>query len=187
VSTPLAVPFISIHTTRLTLEPVAERHADAMFAVLDDPQLYRYMLSEIPDSLTSLRERYRMLTRGLSPDGSEMWLNWIVVPREDGVPIGYVQATIPTGEASALLGWTIGRHAQGWGLARESVRALCDHLAAAGVTELHATIDSRNARSIGLAEALGFVREATFASDDVLDGVRGTDHSYVLRIQTTAP
>lgn len=178
---PASVPFIAIGTARLLLEPIAEGHAEGMFRVLDDPSLYRYMVSEIPTTLAWLRARYRVLSTGVSPDSSQLWLNWIVSRREDGAPIGYVQATIPLSLDHALLGWTIGRTAQGHGYARESIRAVCSHLMRNGVAELRATIDVRNAASIAVAESVGFVCEATAISEDVLDGVRGTDHHYVLR------
>ena len=175
--------FVTIGTTRLLLEPITEGHAEAMFSVLDDPPLYRYMLSEIPTNRASLRERYRLLSRGLSPDASQLWLNWIVSRLEDRVPIGYVQATIPLSLDHALMGWTIGRADQGRGYARESVRAICRHLICNGVAEIRATIDVRNTPSISLAQSIGFVRQATAISEDVLDGVRGSDHHYVLRRQ----
>jgi RimJ/RimL family protein N-acetyltransferase len=57
----------------------------------------------------------------------------------------------------------------------------CIHLMRNGMTEIRATIDVRNAPSISVAERVGFVREATVISEDVLEGVRGTDHHYVLR------
>jgi len=55
------------------------------------------------------------------------------------------------------------------------------HLFRAGVRELHAVIDVRNRASIALIERLGFTRTKTRASDDVIGGVRGFDHEYVLR------
>jgi [ribosomal protein S5]-alanine N-acetyltransferase len=173
--------FVPIRTTRLLLEPISEGHADVMFGVLADPSLYRYMASEIPTSPAWLRERYRVLSRGLSPDASQLWLNWIVSRLEDRRPIGYVQATIPLSLDHALMGWTIGRAAQGHGYARESVRAVCSYLMRNGVAEIRATIDVRNTPSISLAERVGFVRKATVTSEDVLDGARGRDHHYVLR------
>jgi RimJ/RimL family protein N-acetyltransferase len=178
---PASLLFVAIRTTRLILEPITEDHAEVMFRLLDDPSLYRYMPSEIPPSVAWLRERYRVLSRGVSPDASQLWLNWIVSRVEDRIPIGYVQATIPLSLDHALMGWTIGRAAQGHGYARESVRAVCSHLMRNGVAEIRATIDVRNAPSIALAESVGFVREATAISDDVLDGVRGSDHHYILR------
>lgn len=181
IPSPRSLPFIVIRTARLVLEPIDEGHAEGMFCVLDDPSLYRYMVSEIPTSLAWLRERYRVLSTGVSPDASQLWLNWIVSRREHRAPIGYVQATIPWNLDHALMGWTIGRTAQGHGYARESIRAVCTHLMRNGVTELRAMIDVRNAPSIAVAESVGFVREATAISEDVLDGVRGTDHHYVLR------
>lgn len=181
MSSPASLPFIVICTARLLLEPITEGHAEGMFRVLDDPSLYRYMPSEIPASLAWLRERYRALSLGLSPDASQLWLNWIVSRLEDRTPIGYVQATIPPSLGHALMGWTIGRAAQGHGYSRESVRAICSHLMRSGIAELRATIDVRNAPSISVAESVRFVREATAMSEDVLDGVRGSDHHYVLR------
>jgi [ribosomal protein S5]-alanine N-acetyltransferase len=181
MSSPANPPFIVIHTARLLLEPITEGHAESMFRVLDDPSLYRYMPSEIPTSLARLRKRYGLLSSGVSPDGSQLWLNWVVSPLEDRIPIGYVQATIPVSLGHAQMGWTIGRTAQGRGYARESVRAVCSHLMHNGVAEVRATIDVRNSPSISVAESVGFVREATVMSEDVLDGVRGTDHQYVLR------
>lgn len=179
-SFPASPPFITIRTARLLLEPITEGHAEGMFRVLEDPSLYRYMLSEIPTSLAWLRERYGLLSLGMSPDASQLWLNWVVSRLEDPTAIGYVQATIPVSLSHALMGWTIGRVAQGRGYARESVRAVCSHLMRNGVAEVRATIDVRNAPSIAVAEAVGFVREATATSEDVLDGVRGIDHHYVL-------
>jgi [ribosomal protein S5]-alanine N-acetyltransferase len=175
------VPFVAIRTSRLLLEPVSDEHAEGMFGVLDDPSLYRYMASEIPPSLAWLSERYRVLSKGLSPDGSELWLNWIVSRKEDRSSVGYVQATVPLSLEYALMGWTIARAAQGQGYAREAVRAVNSHLMSNGIAEIRATIDVRNASSLSLAESLGFVREGTARSEDVLDGVRGTDHHYVLR------
>ena len=180
-SSPASLLFVAIRTARLLLEPITERHAEGMFLVLNDPSLYRYMPSELPTSLAWLRERYRVLSLGVSPDCSQLWLNWIVSRLEDRTPIGYVQATIPPEPRHALMGWTIGRTAQGHGYARESVRAVCTHLMRNGVVEVRATIDARNAPSISVAQSVGFVREATAISEDVLDGVRGTDHQYVLR------
>jgi len=179
--------FVEMRTTRLLLEPITEAHAEMMFPVLDEPSLYRYMPSEVPIDRASLRERYRLLSRGLSPDASHLWLNWIVSRLEDHVPLGYIQATIPLSLAHALMGWTIGRAAQGHGYARESVRVICSHLMRNGVAEVRATIDVRNARSISLAESVGFVRQDTVISEDVLDGVRGSDHHYILSPKLLAP
>lgn len=174
-------PFIVLRTARLLLEPITEAHAEGMFRVLHDPSLYLYMPSEIPASLAWLREHYRVLALGVSPDASQLWLNWIVSRLEDRDPIGYVQATIPRSLDHAVMGWTIGRAAQGHGYARESVRAVSSHLIRNGVAEVRATIDVRNALSISVAESVGFVRKATVISEDVLEGVRGTDYQYVLR------
>ena len=78
MSSPASPPFVAIRTARLLLEPITAGHAEAMFRVLDDPSLYRYMPSEIPRESAWLRERYARLSLGASPDASELWLNWVV-------------------------------------------------------------------------------------------------------------
>ena len=52
----LAALFVPLATSRLVLEPVAERHAEAMFAVLGDAALYRYMPSEAASLPVTVRE-----------------------------------------------------------------------------------------------------------------------------------
>jgi RimJ/RimL family protein N-acetyltransferase len=181
VTSPVSLLFVALRTDRLVLEPVTESHAEGMLRVLNDPSLYRYMRNEVPTSLAWLREHYRALSAGVSPDASELWLNWIIAPIENRAPAGYVQATIPRNLDQALMGWTIGRASQGHGYAREAVSAVCSHLMLGGVSELRATVDVRNAPSISVAEGVGFVCEGAVRSEDVLDGVRGTDYRYVLR------
>jgi len=80
-----------IRTTRLTLEPLTVAHAPAMFAVLSDPLIYPYLDFPPPPSLEHVQRVYAKLEQRRSPDGREIWLNWIVVR---DAPIGFVQATI---------------------------------------------------------------------------------------------
>jgi RimJ/RimL family protein N-acetyltransferase len=178
--------FVPLRSARLTLERIGPHHADAMFDILNDASLYRYMRSEVPESRATLRARYAELELAASPDGSEAWLNWIVIDAK-GRALGYVQATVTSDRTEATLGWTIGTRFRGSGYGREAVATMCEHLLAAGVQRLRAVIDVRNEASIHLAEALGFARTATVVSDDVLDGVRGNDYIFVRGSQTQPP
>jgi RimJ/RimL family protein N-acetyltransferase len=60
------------------------------------------------------------------------------------------------------------------------------HLFAGGVGRLHAVVDARNAASIALVERLGFTRTRTFRSEDVIGGMCGFDHDYVLKAPRAA-
>jgi ribosomal-protein-alanine N-acetyltransferase len=173
--------FAPLETERLLLEPIRADHADGMFEGLHDPSLYAYQTDEPPRDLASLRARYARLASGHSLDELAHWLNWILIVRNGGAAAGYVQATVEKGLRSAEIGYLVLPAQQHQGFGGEAVGAMVAHLFAAGVAVLHATVDVRNAASIGLIERLGFARTGTRRSDDVIGGVRGFDHDYVLR------
>lgn len=78
------------------MEPLVAAHAHEMFGVLSDPAIYE-SANAPPPSEEWLRSRYRRLEQRRSPDGNELWLNWVArVPC--GELVGYVQATVlPSG------------------------------------------------------------------------------------------
>lgn len=139
---------------RLRLEPITVEHAPAMVAVLADPSLYEFTGGQ-PPTLTELSARYARQAAGRSPDGSQHWLNWIVVlsDQADDRPIGYVQATVVGTEAE--IAWVVSPAHQGRGLATEAAAAMVDWLAAAGITQLVAHIHPDHAASAGVCTRLG--------------------------------
>jgi len=142
-----------IRTPRLLLEPQVEAHAEEMFAVLSDPAIYEYE-HEPPASLAALRERFRLLESRRSPDGSQLWLNWVV--RADAEAIGYVQATV-FADARAAVAYVFASRFWGQGYAREAVAAMLDFLREEyGVSVAVAVFKKANSRSRKLLHALGF-------------------------------
>ena len=139
-----------IRTARLVLEPLSVAHAPAMFALLSDPTIYTYLDYGPPSSLEHVERGYAQLETRRSPDGLEEWLNWIVT--RDGVPIGFVQATIYP-DRSANVAYILGSAYWGCGYAHEAVEAMLAELEGC---RPFATVDERNARSIRLLERLGF-------------------------------
>lgn len=139
----------------LVLEPLLARHAEAMFEVLSDPALYSHLDYPPPPSVEHLRSVYAGLEGRKSPDGRELWLNWVVCPKGQS-PIGYVQATVlPDG--TAWVAYVFSSKHWGRGYATRATQALVDHLASAyGVTRYLATVEAANERSIRLLERLGF-------------------------------
>jgi hypothetical protein len=67
-----------VYMRRLVLEPLEARHAAALFEGLQCPRLYEFTEDEPPQNLDVLRARYVMLSQRRSPDGAEIWLNWVV-------------------------------------------------------------------------------------------------------------
>ena len=150
----------TLMTARLLLEPLTRDHAAAMYEILRDPELYAYLDYGPPPSLDHLRGVYAQLEARVSPDGSELWLNWVVRP-QDGAPVGFVQATVAGAEA--WVAYVLARASWGNGYAGEATQAMIDHLrSACGVTRFLATTEAENGQSIRLLERLGF-RTATEA------------------------
>jgi ribosomal-protein-alanine N-acetyltransferase len=144
-----------IATPRLELDPQLALHADEMFALLQDPALYRYE-NEAPQSVERMRERFARLETRMSADASEAWLNWVVRLRGAGL-IGFVQATVHR-DGTAGVAYVFGSAYWGNGYAHEAVHAMLRELAEAWeVRVFRAVLKSANAQSRRLLTRLGFV------------------------------
>ena len=144
------------------LTPLTVDHAAAMVEVLADPSLYEFT-GGTPPTLEELTDRYARQTVGRSPDGTEQWLNWVVLL--DSAPVGYVQATV-VGD-SAEVAWVISPSAQGRGLATEATREMVDRLTAVGVRRLVAHVHPDHAASARVAERLGLRRTDVLEDGEV--------------------
>jgi RimJ/RimL family protein N-acetyltransferase len=149
-----SLPMRTLDTSRVVLEPQRAAHADEMFGVLCDPAIYEFE-NQPPASADALRERFRALESARSPDGSQLWLNWIVRLRDTGAAIGYVQATV-LDDAKALIAYEFGSLWWGRGLAHEAAAAVIDELRTRhGVTAVGAVFKRTNHRSRRLLQRLG--------------------------------
>jgi RimJ/RimL family protein N-acetyltransferase len=127
-----------------------------MVSVLTDRSLYRFT-GESPPDLSTLSDRYRVLERRISPDGSQLWLNWILRTRDTHRAIGYVQAML-TQDTRATIAYVVGTAWQGQGLASEAVCKLVESLRWHGVRTIDANIARDHAASARVAEAAGLHR-----------------------------
>lgn len=170
----------SLRTARFRLEPLLATHAESLFVALSAPEIYRYIPSEPPRDVATLAARYRWLETRRSSDGKESWLNWAVFFPAQNSFTGFVQATIyPNGEAS--LAYVLHPAYWGIGCATEACAAVTEHLFAQWpVSQINATVDTRNERSIRLLERLGFTRVATRDSEDLIGGEASREHVYAL-------
>jgi RimJ/RimL family protein N-acetyltransferase len=110
-----------------------------------------------PPSLAALEARYAVQAPGRSPDGQQLWLNWIVRLVERGQAVGFVQATV-TGTSprrTAEVAWVIGVEYQGRGYAREAVMMMLSRLQAIGVETTRAHIHPEHHASNAVARAAG--------------------------------
>lgn len=171
----------TVEAPTLTLEPQVAAHADAMFAVLNDPAMYEFENAP-PVSLEWLRTRFTKLETRRSADGQEQWLNWVII-LPDRALIGYVQATVRV-DGSALIAYELASAFWGRGLAHQAVSAMISELASSYQTrELWAVLKRANYRSMRILTRLEFTL-ATAAQHVALDAE--SDESVMHRLAVLA-
>jgi RimJ/RimL family protein N-acetyltransferase len=130
----VAVPDPAMHarltSARLLLEPLTDdvQVAAEMVSVLSDPVLYLHTGGEPPD-VVELRARFARQSRGASPDGHELWFNWIVRTRSASEAVGFLQVSLVLDTGVADLAWVIGMPFQRRGYATEAARVVVEWLA----------------------------------------------------------
>jgi ribosomal-protein-alanine N-acetyltransferase len=169
-----------LDTVRLVLEPLVATHAAEVYPELLDPALYRFIPTSPPASVEALEARYARLESRCSPDGREVWLNWVARRVEDRAPVGTFEVTLRA-ENEALLAYTVFARFQRQGLAREACARIVDSLVRDwGVKLVTAFLHTGNAASIRLLERLGLRRVAFIPRADVIRGESIDEFRYEL-------
>lgn len=125
-----------------------------MFEALRHPEMYRYTPHNTPTTIADVEARFARVTQETAPDRVTQWLNWTVWRREDGAPLGTVEATISQHHI-AEIGYMFDPRTWGQGYATEAAAAMIEHLRAQGAVEIQAEIDVRNQASKAVAARLG--------------------------------
>lgn len=134
-----------------------------MVEVLASEELYTH-IGGGPPIRSELEALYARQTVGISPDGTQEWLNWIVLVGMSTMA-GYVQASRPMDGTTAEIAWVIGVPWQRQGRATSAVRLMLEELAARGVEDIIADIHPANKASEGVARRVGMS-----PTDEVVDG-----------------
>jgi RimJ/RimL family protein N-acetyltransferase len=132
--------------------------------VLADERLHAFT-GGAPATEEELRDRYARQVLGHSPDGSEVWRNWMLRRRDTGELIGYVQATVAGRDAE--LAWVVAVAHQGRGYAREAALAMTAWLRVQGVARFTAHVHPEHAASAGVARALGLSPTTTVVDGEI--------------------
>lgn len=170
-----------LETPRLVLEPLQPLHADELWVPLSDPRLYEHVPGDPPASLAALRERFELLSTRRSPDGDQLWLNWVMRARADQLARGRLEATVlPNGSAWIAYEvfaahWRQGYASEG---CHRMIGWLIDQL---GVQRVGAEVDSLNDASLRLLARLGFERVQYRENADTFKG--RTSHEWTLRLE----
>jgi len=136
----VTTPVVDLHqgwrTERLDLEPLTADHAAELAPVLDDTALHEF-IGGAPLPAAALARRYARLAARRSPEGHQLWGNWVMRVRDTGKSVGTVQVTMPAdGPAAgpAEVAWVVGVQTQGHGYAKEAACGLVALLREAGWT-----------------------------------------------------
>ncbi len=158
----------ALETTALILEPLRVEHAEEMAPVLDDPDLHTFTGGE-PANLEQLRQIYGIQVLERSPDGSELWFNWILRRKDTLEAAGYVQATITLHKTATVaeVAWVLARKHQGRRFARQAASALVDWLWAMGADRIVAHVHPQHLASNAIAVAVGLHPSTTRLDGDV--------------------
>jgi RimJ/RimL family protein N-acetyltransferase len=152
-SLPTVPEQLILRTARLDLIPINRDHAEPMFDIVRCPELYLFTGGEPPRNIEWLIDQYARWERRLSPDGAELWLNWVVSLRSEDQLIGHLQAGVSSEHAD--MAWVIAVQWQNRGIATEAATAVLEFLVAIGVRNIRASIHPHNIASVKLAERLG--------------------------------
>jgi RimJ/RimL family protein N-acetyltransferase len=168
-----------LQTTRLVLEPMGERHADAFFEPMHDEALYQWISMDKPLSLESLRAHWRRSEVRIAPDGKTAWPTWAVRCKETGRFIGRVDAEVDDALVCLNLGYYLFSSDWGQGYATEAVLGATAHLIERGVRRLVATVTVGNHASERVLQKAGYTLTRVLPGNDTIRGVVVDDLEYV--------
>ncbi|PCG86800.1 GNAT family N-acetyltransferase [Streptomyces sp. WZ.A104] len=141
-----------------------DEDALSWYRIFDDPEVMEYFGGRRADFSV-----YEELTARQRRHDAELGYCLWTVTDEDDTVLGFTGAQPwphthygPVGATE--IGWRLGRAAWGRGYATVAARATLERVRAAGVSEVVAMIDSRNARSTAVAERLGMRRAESYAT-----------------------
>ena len=148
----------TLRTDRLLLAPHAANDLDDSTAMWGDPAV----TAAIGGRPFSREEVWQRLLRYVGHWQVAGYGQWVVRLAADGAYLGEVglmdsrRATVPSFEGTPEAGWAFATRAHGRGYAREAVAAMLAWADARGMARTVCIIDPSNARSIRLAETLGY-------------------------------
>jgi RimJ/RimL family protein N-acetyltransferase len=172
----------ALQTPRLTLEPIEESHAQTLWDLFKDEALHRFVPFE-PESFEKQRERCARWSKRRSPDGSELWLNWLARDRGTGRGIAHFQAGVKA-DGVASIGYVVAREAQGRGIATEGMSAVLAYLRdGLGAREAKAWSDTRNLASHRLASKLGMVQVGLIKNADHFKGASSDEYVFSKKLK----
>jgi RimJ/RimL family protein N-acetyltransferase len=158
----IVVPFETLTTARLRLEPWSDRHTEMLVRLAADPAVTRY----IGDGAPWPQSRTAALAVDLCEDWRRHGFGWrAAIETETAAPIGLAALNFAGAGAGVAadeyeIGWWLDPAAWGRGLAREAAAALRDEaFSRLRAPSVLARIQPANAASLAVAAAVGLTPE----------------------------
>ncbi|HEY3528221.1 MAG TPA: GNAT family N-acetyltransferase [Nocardioides sp.] len=169
----------TLHTTRLTLEPVADEHLPLLVELNSDPEVMRFLIGRA----ATPEETYAEWERRRGPQSDEerglgYWAGFETAA--GGGFVGWWSTSHYAGDDTlAGLGYRLRREAWGRGLATEGCHAMLAHaFTIPGIERVAAGTMAVNTRSRRVMEKLGMVHVRTW-HEDFAAPLPGTDRGEV--------
>jgi [ribosomal protein S5]-alanine N-acetyltransferase len=179
----------NIESERLSIEPLNQAHAYALYDGLMDDRLYQWISTTKPPSASALAERYaarEAVWRGLNStpeqlqftSSSKRRLDWAVHCREQERTIGKLDVEFE-GSIATNVGYIIFPEFWNQGFATEAVQVLAAALEQAGVVEQRAYVTRGNDASVRVMEKAKFRFTRVIPDNDVIRGEKYDDLEFV--------
>lgn len=155
-----------IETERLLLRPFVLEDAEAMYQIMSDPEVGRYLPDTPPATVEASREILRAYP--IADYAEHGFGRWACVLRETGEVIGFcgLKRLMPSGEVD--VGYRLARRTWGRGLATEGARAsLAYGFDVLSLPEIIGMVMPANGASMRVLEKLGLERTGTVEDDGV--------------------
>ncbi len=167
----------TMETVRLVLRRLTPDDAPMRVAMRSDPEHVRFLLAGPPPSLEEARAKLEWIVRDMMLGRSK---GWAIVRKSDQEVVGQCGIIrVDAANRSASIAWELRRAVWGQGIAREAVTRMLEHgFSEMALHRIQAEIAPGNARSIRLAESLGFVYEGTHRGAHHRDGAFYDDAIY---------
>ncbi len=172
-----------LKTARLVLEPIDESHAAELCELFSDTNLHTFV-PFVPLTLEQQRDRCAKWAKRKSPDGKELWLNWIARDLATKMPVGHFQAGVKE-DRNASVGYVVAGKFQNQGLATEALKSIFDYLQKdLAVHEVKAWSDTRNLASHHVARKMGMTQIEIIKDADFFKGTTSDEFVFSRRLES---
>jgi [ribosomal protein S5]-alanine N-acetyltransferase len=168
-----------LRTKRLTLVPQSIDHAEQLFELFQDEELYPFINRVPPASLQKFRDGIEFLVARREEIHDELWLNWVMVHADSNQLVGQVEVSLNSKTRDFYLAYTTFKGYWRQGFAKEACAEVIHHMfrdwkATRAIIEM----DIRNTASVQLAQSLGALRVAFTPRAQELKGEWSDEYRY---------